>query len=331
MTTTITEPQMYQVSERGRRPGAVSRELLPVLDGGFYTVRRSNGRITIAWPTERGQATGAVPSNQQTVAELRGLGLDPFHFWVARINELFVEPMTPPQPEDRATYPDPQLLGLPLYRITAAQDNFQGEVFEFHREHLFRGFPTDSGRISIVVPREAATPENRLTHMYGLAEVSARYLQDRGITASTATLRKYTIHRGRYEEVPDTVVSVTAEPVKVKKMSKKELRAALQAEKQAHVEDMQKVSARLEREATERDWCATYDSVVNDLSRDLAVPLQPRRPKTRKRVTYQVTTPRTDTFTVYDDATPEQIEAEVLTWARRNVHASATVSEVSVE
>lgn len=322
--TSTAEPTItadrYRWTDQGRRNHG--RGFRAAAGEEFYGLPTPDRRVRILFPSHAAYGQRIDVSRR----DVEGAGLNPDDWRLDYVANGDVElvPMTLPTPVDQATYPDAGLAHLPLYRVTGAQDNFHGEVFEYHRDHLFRGVIGEGGQLSIIVPTAVTTAANRLSHMYGLSHATR-------IAAGIAEgYRKYSIRSGRYEEVQPGVVTVTAEPVPVKKMSKKELRAALEAEQEAHREDMRKVSTRLESEAVTRDWCATYDSVVNDLSRDLAVPLIPRRPKTRKTVSYRVTQPRADVLELHDDLTPEQIEQEAQAWARRNIHAEAIVSDVTV-
>jgi hypothetical protein len=325
---TVQPLPLFQLSRQGRERWPTK---VPAFADGVYLLRRFDRRSTAAWPATRGQFGGNYPrEGGESWEELTAAGLNPTQFFVSRGADAYFEPFVPPIPADQATYPDPALAHLPLYRVTGNQDSI---LVEQHRDKLFHGVfsnETEPDRLSILVPTDSSYATDGLGFMY---EPSTESLRKAGIDRTQRRLfRQYNIRANRYEEVtpgsPAPTVEVTAVPVE--KMGKKALRAALEAEKAAHVADMAKVSARLEAEAISRDWCDTYDRVVRDVNADLAVPLIPRRPKVRKSVAFQVTTPRTERLEMHADATPEEVEAQVQAWVKRNVHAGAEVSNITV-
>lgn len=112
--------------------------------------------------------------------------------------------------------------------------------------------------------------------------------------------------------------------VEVEKMSKKQLRDALAAATAAHVADAAKISARLEQQATRRDWCSEYDDVIKDLSTTLTVPLTARKVKVTLRYHGVYSAPYDLAVDHDEGASEEDIEAAILATVKTALTRHAT-------
>lgn len=291
------------------------------------------GRVTILVPdSPRARAAGMYRATSRTATDrIRVAGFLPEEVVQWSFVSSDAVPVTEPaQPETTAQ----KLARLPQYRVTS-QGRATAREWEYLRDRTFAGLRESSGRVTLAVPYDEPGP---MTWSRGTGNLTSReVLLSVGINFED--VRVYRTYANQTWErldplfpqaLVDAVTGDTVTEDPHQGMSKKELRAALAAAKAAHEEDIRKIADGFHAQADSRGLCSDYDAAVAKVNRDLTVKIGPRRRRVTRTITADVTYQRSGNIAVYDDATPEELEAAMLAYARANFHSTANVSNVRV-